>query len=67
MKALTLIVSSLTLLIGFSSCEKHDWEDTKKLYETHDDHGHGDHGHDDHGHGKDAGHKDDAHKSDAAH
>ena len=51
MKALTLIVSSLGLLIGFSSCEKHDWEKTKKLYESKDDHA-------------EHGHKDDAHKSD---
>ncbi|WP_018969374.1 hypothetical protein [Rubritalea marina] len=59
MKALTLIVSSLGLLIGFSSCEKHDWEDTKKIFESKDDaHGHGD------DHGQD---KKDGHKSEAAH
>ena len=35
MKLITLFFAALALFLG--SCERHDWEETKKLYE------HGDH------------------------
>lgn len=51
MKRVILSVCVLAAGLGLMSCEKHDWEKTKKLYEhaDHDDHAeHGDH--DGHGH-----------------
>ena len=39
MKFFILSASILAVFVGLSSCEKHDWEDTKTLYESHgDDH-----------------------------
>jgi hypothetical protein len=53
MKSFILSASVLAAFIGLSSCEKHDWDETKKLYESSDDHGHDSH--------------DDDHKKGAAH
>lgn len=47
MKSFILSACVLAAFVGLSSCEKHDWDDTKKLYETKDEHGHDDHGHKD--------------------
>lgn len=59
MKLFITSASILTLFVGLSSCEKHEWDKTKKLYESHDEAGHDDHGHDDHGHAAaEAGHDD---------
>ncbi|WAC21629.1 hypothetical protein OVA24_09555 [Luteolibacter sp. SL250] len=56
MKKIFLIALPLCVL-GFS-CERHDFEETKKLHQSHGSHGgHGD----DHGHGADHGKKDDGH------
>lgn len=45
MKIFITSVSLFTLFIGLSSCEKHDWNKTKQLYESHDKAGHGEAGH----------------------
>ncbi|MGJ8671779.1 hypothetical protein [Rubritalea sp.] len=53
MKSFILSVSVVAVFVGLSSCEKHDWDKTKQLYESHDDHGHSDnadHGHEGHDH-----------------
>lgn len=36
---------ALTFFVGFPACERHDWEETKKLHQPHGGHGHD---HDDH-------------------
>ncbi len=51
----------LTFFVGFSACERHDWEETKKLHQPHGGHGHDEH-HDDADH-----HHDNGEKADAAH
>lgn len=43
MKSFILSTCIVAAFVGLSSCEKHDWDKTKKLYETHDDKGHDDH------------------------
>ena len=53
MKFFILSASILAVFVGLSSCEKHDWDKTKKLYESHDAHGHDEHGHADKEHGED--------------
>lgn len=51
MKFFILSASALALFVGLSSCEKHDWDKTKKLYETHDEPAHAEEsGHSGHGH-----------------
>lgn len=49
-------IALLMLVVGFGlgACEKHDFEETRKLHEHHDSHGDHD-GHDHHDHGS---HKD---------
>lgn len=42
MKIFITSASILTLFVGLSSCEKHDWNKTKQLYETHEADGHAD-------------------------
>lgn len=51
-----LFLSSLVVgayLLG-ASCERHDWEETKKLHEQHG------------GHDKDSGHKEGSHEEDGS-
>jgi hypothetical protein len=57
----SMFIASLTagaFLIGVS-CERHDWEETKILHESHSHDEHGDGGHKEKGagHDKDAGHE----------
>lgn len=47
--------------VAFVSCERHDWEETKKLHEQHHGAGHGEHAHGDHPATHDEEHKE-AHK-----
>ena len=61
----------LPLLLWFSACEQHDWEETKVLYEKHGSHasheGHGEHGeHGEHGdsHGS---HSEEGHAAEKSH
>ncbi|MFC5051468.1 hypothetical protein ACFPK9_12710 [Rubritalea spongiae] len=68
MKSFILSAGVVAAFVGISSCEKHDWDKTQKLYESHDEHGHDDHGHghsdaahDDHSHDHDHDHKDEEH------
>ena len=61
MKSFILSASVLAFFVGLSSCEKHDWDKTKKLYESHDAHGHADHGHDDHSENSHGEHTDKGH------
>lgn len=49
---------SIAFVIGFSACERHDWEQTQKLHQPHGDHGHGE---------GEAPHDDDHAKGDAHH
>jgi len=49
MKFFILSASILAVFVGLSSCEKHEWDKTKQLYESHDAHGHDDHADKDHG------------------
>ncbi|MEO1857980.1 MAG: hypothetical protein ABGY95_11540 [Rubritalea sp.] len=75
MKSFILSASILAVFVGLSSCEKHEWDKTKQLYESHDAHGHDDHaghGHDEHaeeGHAdKERSDKEEGHSGhDAAH
>lgn len=62
---------ALTFFVGFSACERHDWEETKKLHQPHGGHGHDEH-HDDAEHHHDGGKTDDhghgsEKKTDASH
>ncbi|MFL2484595.1 MAG: hypothetical protein ACJ0KA_09670 [Verrucomicrobiales bacterium] len=34
-KILTLTITIISLVLFSSSCDKHEWEDTKKLFEPH--------------------------------
>ena len=43
MKLFILSASILAVFVGLSSCEKHEWDKTKQLYESHDAHGHDQH------------------------
>jgi hypothetical protein len=53
MKSTTLFAAAAAgLFLGSVSCERHSWDEVKKLHESHGSHGHGG------GHG-DAEHKDD--------
>jgi len=52
MKFFILSASILAVFVGLSSCEKHEWDKTKQLYESHDAHGHDEHGHADKEHGE---------------
>ena len=55
MKSFILSASILAVFVGLSSCEKHEWDKTKQLYESHDAHGHdehAEHGHADKEHGE---------------
>ena len=69
MKSFILSASILSVFVGLTSCEKHEWDKTKQLYESHDAHGHDDHsghghGHDKHtekGHGDKSEHAGDVH------
>jgi hypothetical protein len=39
------VVASLSLLMFGAACDRHSWEDTRKLHQPHGGHGeHGDHG-----------------------
>lgn len=63
----TKVLASILACAGLltTSCEQHNWKETKQLYSHGDGHGHGHEG--EHGHG-DAEHKkeaDSAHKADA--
>lgn len=55
--------------VAFVSCERHDWEDTKKLHEQHHGAGHAaeGHGHADHAEHKGEAHGDHAGEHKAAH
>ncbi|MCW1887349.1 hypothetical protein OKA04_21610 [Luteolibacter flavescens] len=51
MKPTTLFAAAAAGLFLFAtSCERHEWEETRKLHEKHGHASHGE-GHDDHGHG----------------
>ena len=74
----SMFFASLTAaaFLGGVSCERHDWEDTKKLHQPHGGHdehgeesGHGDaegHKEEGAGHDKDAGHKEGGHEEGSA-
>jgi hypothetical protein len=58
----------LPLLLWFSACEQHDWEETKVLYEKHGSHGshegHGEHGEHGDSHGS---HSEEGHAAEKSH
>lgn len=59
MKFFILSASLLSVFVGLSSCESHDWDKTKKLYESHGDASHAApaaDSHADHDHGDGHGH-----------
>ena len=64
MKFFILSASILAVFVGLSSCEKHEWDKTKQLYESHDAHGHDEHAEHDHG---DKGHDEHADKEHGEH
>jgi len=51
--------------VAFVSCERHDWEETKKLHEQHHGTGHGEHA--DHAEHKEEAHGEHAEEHKAAH
>ncbi|MGJ8656726.1 MAG: hypothetical protein ACSHX6_09760 [Akkermansiaceae bacterium] len=58
MKRFILSSAIITAFVALSSCEKHDWEDTKLLHVDkvkHDSHGDAGHGEHAEGHGHDHG------------
>ncbi len=48
MKFFILSVSALAVFVGLSSCEKHDWKETQKLFDSNAKSGQDDHGHAEH-------------------
>ncbi|MBK1792618.1 hypothetical protein [Persicirhabdus sediminis] len=59
MKKFLFSVAAIVGLLGMVSCDRHEWSETKVLFETHDDE-HGEHAE---GHGDEAaGDHGDAHK-----
>ena len=58
---------ALALILGFSACEQHEWDSTKKLHQPH--HGHGHSGDEDPHHGGKNGEngKEEVHQEDGKH
>ena len=49
MKSTVLFAAAAAgLFLSSVSCERHSWEETKKLHETHGGHGHAEHGEEHH-------------------